>query len=45
MINNDGFDALVHGMSPLEIGGCACETVYTVINVCQIRGLSALSGE
>ena len=45
MINNEGFDAPAHGLSVLEIGGCACETVYTVINVCQIRGLSALSGE
>ena len=45
MINNEGFDAPAHGLSALEIGGCACEAVYTVINVCKIRGLSALSGE
>ena len=33
MINNEGFDAPAHGMSALEIGVCACETVYTVINM------------
>ena len=35
MINNEGFDASADGLSAMEIGVCACETVYTVINVCQ----------
>ena len=44
MINNEGFDAPAHGLSALEIGGCACELVYTVINVCQTWPKCALWG-
>ena len=56
MINNEGFDAPAHGLSALEIGDCACETVlliiagcgcelvYTVINVCQTWLKCALWG-